>query len=44
MNFFKSGFQSVLGTGEQPENASGAETVSENIDYFKNSLLSRLYY
>lgn len=29
MNFFKTGLQSVLGTNEVNETASGAETVSE---------------
>lgn len=36
MNFFKSGFQSVLGSGEQQEDTTGAETVSEIIDFFND--------
>lgn len=32
MNFFKSGFQSVLGTAETAENVTGAETVCEIIE------------
>lgn len=44
MNFFKSGLQTVLGTAETQELATGAETVSENgkflfsikIEFMKN--------
>lgn len=40
MNFFKSGIQSVLGTAETSENTTGAETVSDIIDFLTNCKIS----
>lgn len=34
MNFFKSGLQTVLGTAETQELATGAETVSGKVFFF----------
>lgn len=43
MNFFKTGLQSVLGTGEVNETTSGAETVEFAFVYFISCQLLKLF-